>query len=60
MNWRNYRWPHTPENDLLPWWLLIWGLLWVGPFYLCWLLAAIFYGIGRLSIEDSEAFWNQN
>jgi hypothetical protein len=52
------RWPNSETNHLLPWWWILWGCIWIVPFLLSKGLAALFYGLGRLSIEDGLEFWN--
>ena len=30
----NLKWPKTPDNDFLPWYCIIWNLLWAVPLYI--------------------------
>jgi len=51
--------PHTPTNDILPWWHIAWVTVWIGPYEITRLTAGVLYGVLRLSIRDGMKFWEQ-
>ena len=57
----NWRWPAGPDNNLWPWYEMLWRLLWVMPFYLgralAWLSIAAVEGPGEANIWWREQTW---
>ena len=49
----NLNWPHTPENNLFPWYKVIWHLIWL-PLIL---LGALIMLIGLTPIEGPREAW---
>lgn len=54
----SWNWPHTPQNNYVPWWLFVWRLPWISLLVLGHLLCAI--AVWGMSFSWSEAvdeFW---
>lgn len=60
----NWKWPHVHGNYFLPWYVILWRVVWVGPLFIAYstyfLLAAVsFCSIqrGKEVVRDGISIW---